>query len=149
MMFEKIAPDSHIQGDNKKDIQAPRSPEGPPPGSSSMFAPRSPEGPPPGSSSMFAPRSPEGPPPGSSSMFAPRSPEGPPPGSSSMFAPRSPEGLPPEGGVDEEDASLVRILKIREIAIRMAGGEDLWDELDEDDVDIFKERAELELDSYS
>ena len=101
MMFEKIAPDSHIQGDNKKDIQAPRSPEGPPPGSSSMFAPR------------------------------------------------SPEGLPPEGGVDEEDASLVRILKIREIAIRMAGGEDLWDELDEDDVDIFKERAELELDSYS
>ena len=66
-----------------------------------------------------------------------------------MFAPRSPEGPPPEYGADEDDPFLARTLKIREIAIRMAGGEDLWDELDEDDADIIKEKAELELDSCS
>ena len=39
------------------------------------------------------------------------------------------------------------MLKVREIAIRLAGGEDMWDGLDEDEADDLKERAEMELDS--
>ena len=90
-------------------------------------------------------------------MFAPHSPEGPPPGAgaSSMFAPHSPEGPPPGAGddtaneevEDESDPYLERILKIREVAIRLAGGDDIWDALEEDDVDVFMELAEKEVDN--
>ena len=93
---------------------------------------------------------------GASSMFAPHSPEGPPPGAgmSSMFAPHSPKGPPPGAGdadtfdeaEDEGDPYLERILKIREVAIRLAGGDDIWDALEEDDVDVFMELAEKEVD---
>ena len=79
----------------------------------------------------------------SSTAFAPRSPDGPPP--SSAFAPRSPDGPPPTDSM-EEDPALNRMLKIREIAIRMAGGDDLWDSLDEDETDLFMDRAEKEFD---
>lgn len=40
----------------------------------------------------------------------------------------------------------MRILKIREIAIKLAGGEDIWDKLGEDEAERFTERAEEELD---
>ena len=70
----------------------------------------------------------------------------------SAFAPRSPEGPPPSNtditdDDGDDDAFLVRMLKVREIAIRLAGGEDMWDGLDEDEADDLKERAEMELDS--
>ena len=75
-------------------------------------------------------------------------------GASSMFAPHSPEGPPPGAGdadtfdeaEDEGDPYLERILKIREVAIRLAGGDDIWDALEEDDVDVFMELAEKEVD---
>ena len=71
-----------------------------------------------------------------------------------MFAPHSPEGPPPGGESadhsseveDESDPYVERILLIREVAIRLAGGEDIWDALDEDDVDIFMELAGKEVD---
>ena len=75
--------------------------------------------------------------------------ESPPPGAgtSSMFAPHSPPpGVETADQEDESDPYLERILKIREVAIRLAGGEDIWDALDEDDVDIFMELAGKEVD---
>ena len=39
------------------------------------------------------------------------------------------------------------MLKVREVAVRLAGGEDMWDILDEDEADDFKEKAEKFLDS--
>ena len=74
--------------------------------------------------------------------YAPRSPDGPPPGSSSSSS--APFAFTSPGG---DDAFLTRILKVREIAIRLAGGEDIWDELDEDAIDVLKEKAERELDN--
>ena len=64
-----------------------------------------------------------------------------------MFAPHSPPpGVETADQEDESDLYLERILKIREVAIRLAGGEDIWDALDEDDVDIFMELAGKEVD---
>ena len=159
MIFKKTGSTALQQNSNQISRQKHESPQSAA-GASSMFAPHSPEGPPPGAgmSSMFAPHSPEGPQPGAGapSMFAPHSPEGPPPGAgaSSMFAPHSPEGPPPGAGdadtfdeaEDEGDPYLERILKIREVAIRLAGGDDIWDALEEDDVDVFMELAEKEVD---
>jgi hypothetical protein len=52
--------------------------------------------------------------------------------------PPSPDGPPPnqdEGeneNEDEEDQELLETLAIREIAVKMAGDEDRWDDMDED-----------------
>ena len=72
--------------------------------------------------------------------------------SSTLFAPRSPEGPPPidygsNNGDDDDSVFLARMLKVREVAVRLAGGEDMWDILDEDEADDFKEKAEKFLDS--
>lgn len=129
----------------------PQSPETSPP----RFTPASPSSPPPPS---FAPQSPDGPPP--SMGFAPASPEGPPPGPGPGpgpgLQPHSPEGPPPamsvDGGPEETKISATgmdkrtRLRRIRALAVALAGGEDVWDTLDDDAVDDLMERATVAVD---
>ena len=131
----------------------PRSPDGPPP---DMFTPhspshgpvpRSPDGPPP---DMFTPHSPsDGP--------VPRSPDSPPPdmftphSPSHGLVPRSPDSPPPDEleDVDELDEATRLLIEQRELAVDLAGGEEAWDALDDEQREQLMHRAEQATKEYS
>ena len=112
-------------------IHIPSSPDAPPP------QPTTPDAPPP----TFPPSSPDAPPPSllfstsslppPAPLHAPSSPEGPPPDESSQHIPQSPDAPPPDNKSphddddddEEDDEVVIRMLKLRKIAIRLAGGQ--------------------------
>jgi hypothetical protein len=66
-----------------------------------------------------------------------------------FYEPHTPDHPPPDLSpvVDscvssDEDNGLLRILKLREIAVELAGGQERWDSLTSDEMDELLERAE-------
>lgn len=58
------------------------------------------------------------------------------------YEPQTPEGPPP---MDDEDESMLKILQARARAIEIAGGEEQWELVDEDEMDRLLQRANEEL----
>ena len=94
------------------------------------------------------PTSPDSSPPREESLFEPSSPTSPPPTAGFSFAPSSPSSPPPiEVGMDDLDEDTKRILKIRALAVKLAGGADIWDNLSEDLTDKYMEKATEEVEN--
>jgi hypothetical protein len=95
---------------------------------------------------LMAPSSPDGPPP----PVMPRSPDGPPPDdpAPAPFTASAPfhAGADDDDDDDDDDPHLIRTLKLRSMAVAMAGGEDVWDTLDDETMRKYLENAEFNYD---
>eukprot|EP01038_Epipyxis_sp_PR26KG_P004115 gene4115-5866_t len=128
----------------------PRSPDSPPPMIIGQMRPRSPDSPPPMIiEHAMRPRLPDSPPPMIIGQMRPRSPDSPPPIASKQTRPRSPDSPPPilsnTNEEDDDDEEMMRIIQVRNIAIELAGGEDRWNTLEQDETEYYMIQANLKL----
>ena len=87
------------------------------------------------------PTSPDSSPPREEPNFEPYSPASSPP--TTGFVPSSPNSPPPEE--EDEDEDMRQLMKIRTYAVRMAGGEEIWSSLNEDQCDEYMDKATDEV----